>query len=556
MIRLRAGGLPDVTLTSNILFRVLAAEVSAQRSVFIPAGKTMLDLANEIGDKRLARRALEFYLAGGNLAGALESARLWLRISPDDAEAVSTEMALAAASGQTRGLTNALGKQISAAKDKTTAIAQAVAVLSRMPDRAVAFSILDSAINDGQASHLPAAHIALADMAEAAGQTDRALTEARAALAASPRSEDAAMRVFEYGLKVDQERAETDARTFIAARPDSRRLRLMLTSHLADQHKYDAAMKELAAMIKRYPEDFDLIFMQAQVAYRARALDQARALLDQFVSVQTQRQGAAAEGATDAPAALSDAYLLMARISEDQGRLDDAVSQLAMIEDGGFRYAARMRQAVIRARQGKTDQALALIDSANADTDEEVILGASTASQVLRDANRIDEAIKRLNAASIAQPASIEIKYELGMLYERKGQLKDTERLLREVIALDPGHAHAYNALGYALADRNVRLPEALKLITRALEISPQDPFILDSMGWVKFRMGDRAAAIDYLTQAYRKRPEADIAAHLGEVLWLEGDQVQALKIFKEGAGVEPGNAALLETIKRLGVKL
>ncbi len=556
MIRLRAGGLPDVTLTSNILFRVLAAEVSAQRNVFIPAGKTMLDLANEIGDKRLARRALEFYLAGGNLAGALESARLWVRISPDDAEAVSAEMALAAASGQTRGLTSALGKQISTAKDKSAAIAQAVAVLGRMPDRAVAFSILDGAISEGNASHLPAAHLALADMAEAAGQTDRALTEARAALASSPRSEDAAMRVFEYGLKVDKVRAETDARTFIAARPDSRRLRLMLTSHFADQHQYDAAMKELASMVKRYPEDFDLVFMQAQVAYRASALDQARALLDQFVSVQTQRQRAAAEGATDAPAALSDAYLLMARISEDQGRLDDAVSQLAMIEDGGFRYAARMRQAVIRARQGKTDQALALIDSANADTDEEVILGASTAAQVLRDANRIDEAIKRLSAASVAQPESIEIKYELGMLYERKGQLKEAERLLREVIAQDPGHAHAYNALGYALADRNVKLPEALKLITRALEISPQDPFILDSMGWVKFRMGERAAAIDYLTQAYRKRPEADIAAHLGEVLWLEGDRVQALKIFKEGVAAEPGNATLNETIKRLGVKL
>jgi tetratricopeptide (TPR) repeat protein len=346
-----------------------------------------------------------------------------------------------------------------------------------------------------------------------------------------------------------------DARTFIAARPDSRRLRLMLTSYYADQRQYDAAMAELNAMVKRYPEDFDLVFMQAQVAFRARNLEQARTLLDQFVSVQTQRQGALAAGATDAPSALSDAYLLMARISEDQGRLDDAVSQLSMIEDGGFRYAARMRQAVIRAKQGKTDQALALIDSANPDTDEEVVLGATTAAQVLRDANRFDDAITRLSAAIKEQPESIELKYELGMLYERKGQIKDAERLLREVIALDPGHAHSYNALGYALADRNIRLSEALTLITRALEIAPQDPFIMDSMGWIKYRMNDRVAAIDYLTQAYRKRPEADIAAHLGEVLWVQGDRDQALSIFKAGALTEPGNATLVETIKRLGVK-
>ena len=555
MIRLRAGGLPDATLTSNILFRILAAEISAQRSIYIPAGKTMLDLANEVGDARLARRALEFYLAGGNLPGALESARLWLRISPDDKEAASTEMALAAASGQTKGLTQALRKQIDVAKDKTAAIAQALAVLARMPDRSVAFSILDRAINDSNARHLPAARLALADMAQASGNAARALTEARAALAASPRSEDAALRVFEYGLKIDPAQAMLDARLFLAARPDSRRLRLMLTSYYADQHQYDAAMTELNAMVKRYPEDFDLVFMQAQVAYRARKLDQARTLLDQFVSVQTQRQGALAAGATDAPSALSDAYLLMARISEDQGRLDDAVSQLSMIEDGGLRFTARMRQALIRAKQGKTDQALALIDSANPDSDEEVVLGATTAAQVLRDANRNDEAIKRLDTAIKAQPESIELKYELGMLYERKGEIKDAERLLREVIALDPGHAHSYNALGYALADRNIRLPEALTLITRALEISPQDPFIMDSMGWIKYRMNDRTAAIDYLTQAYRKRPEADIAAHLGEVLWVQGDHDQALSIFKAGALAEPGNATLLETMKRLGVR-
>jgi tetratricopeptide (TPR) repeat protein len=246
----------------------------------------------------------------------------------------------------------------------------------------------------------------------------------------------------------------------------------------------------------------------------------------------------------------------MARIYEDQGRLDNAIEQLGKIEDTAARYPARMRQALLRARQGKIDEALAIIDAAKPETDEEVVLGASTAAQILRNADRIDDAIARLNAADLSHPDTVEIKYELAMLYERKAQLKDTERLLREVIALDPGHAHSYNALGYALADRNQRLPEALALITRALEISPQDPFIMDSMGWVKFRMGDRPAAIEYLTKAYEKRPEADIAAHLGEVLWAQGDRDTVTKIFKEGMAVEPTNATLLETVKRLGVKL
>ena len=174
----------------------------------------------------------------------------------------------------------------------------------------------------------------------------------------------------------------------------------------------------------------------------------------------------------------------------------------------------------------------------------------------MRDADRLGDAIKRLNAADKALPDTVEIKYELAMLYERDNKMRDAERLLREVIAIDPAHAHAHNALGYSLADRNQRLPEALELITRALSLAPKDPFILDSMGWVTFRMGDNQAALEYLEQAYAKRPEADIAAHLAEVLWRLGRREEAQKYLKEGAQREPKNPTLIDTAKRLGVRL
>ena len=555
IIRLRPGELPEVTLTSSLLYRILAAEVSFQRGQYIAAGSTMLELARETGDRRLARRAIEAFLAGGNLPGALEAARAWARVAPDDPEAVSTELALAAAAGQTSGLATALRKRIDDAQDKSSAIGQAAAVLGRMPDKRAALDILDRAISESKGRNLLAAHLALADMAQAAGDAPRALAEARLGLAVSPRSEEAAMRVFEYGLAVDPDKALQDARTFVASHPGSRRLRMLIAGQLAERGDFDASLAELQSMAKRSPEDFDLLFMQAQVAYRAKRLDQAKALLDQFVSIQGQRQGAAAPGATDAPAALADAYLLQARIAEDQGRLDDAVEQLGKIEEHATRYTSRMRQAVIRARQGRIDEAIAIVDAANPADDEEQTLGALTAAQILRDAGRTADAIRRLRAVEAELPDSVEIKYELAMLYERENKLAEAEKLLREVIALDPGHAHSYNALGYALADRNVRLPEALKLITRAMEIAPDDPFIMDSMGWVKFRMGDTAAAEDFLKRAYRKRPEADIAAHLGEVLWVRGQKDEARAIWKEAAIREPANSTLLETTRRFGVK-
>ena len=551
-IQLRAGQLPEVTLTSNIVFRILAAEISAQRSAFIPAGKTMLDLAKEVGDVRLARRALEFYLAGGNLAGALESSRVWLRFEPDDAEALSTEMTLSAASGQTSGLTTALRKKIDEARDKTAAIGQAMAILGRVPDKRAGLAILISVLQESQARDTLPAHIAISDLARAAGDAPRALSAAKAALNVAPRSEDAAMRVFEYGLAVDAQQAFRDAQGFAAAHPKARRLRLLLATQWAERREFDSAMAELVAMAKLDPEDIDLVFMQGQIAYRAKRLPEARNLLEQYVSRQSQRQS----GASDEASGLVDAYQLLSRIAQDQGFFDDAVSLLDKIQEPSARHNARVRQAAIRAQQGRVDDALAILDTSDPQSLEEEVLTASAGAQMLREAKRPLEAIKRLEAANERMPDTVEIKYELAMMYERNEQLNDTERLLREVIALDPGHAHSYNALGYSLADRNQRLPEALKLITRALEIAPNDPFIMDSMGWIKFRLGDYVTAVQYLEKAYRVRPEADIAAHLGEALWMLGQRDAAIEIWKKALAKEADNATLQETIKRLGVRL
>lgn len=555
-IYLRPGELPEVTMTSNVMYRILASEFSAQKGNFLPAGKTLLDLAREVGDVRLAKRSLEFYLAGGNLAGALEASRVWAKLAPDNAEAISTEMALSAAAGQTNGLATALRKQIDAAKDKKGAIANAMSVLSRMQDRREALKVLDQAINESNAKNTLSAHLALADVAQSAGDYARAVKEAKAGLMVSPRSEDAAMRVFEYGLAVDADQAVQDIKIFISAHPGARRVRLLLAGYLADKKQFDAAIAELSSMLKRSPEDFDLIYMQAQVLYRAKRMSDAQAMLDQFISVQTQRQNANPAGSTDASAALSEAYSLQARIAEEQGRLDDAFRYLAQVEDPAARHPARLRQAFIRAKQNKIDDAIAIVDSAGPETDEEYQANVLSAAQILRDANRIDEAIRRLRVADNKQPDSVEIKYELAMLYERQNKIKDAERLLREIIAIDPNHAHAHNALGYSLADRNQKLPEALKLIQRAHDLLPNDPFIMDSLGWVKFRMGDKKSAIEYLTKAYAIRPEADIGAHLGEVYWAQGDREQALKYFKQASAKDAKNPTLIETLKRLGVKI
>ncbi len=553
IIQLRPGQLPFVSLTGDIFYRVLAAEIAAQRGMYGSAAATLVNLARETGDPRLAHRALEFQLAGGNLAGALDAARVWARLAPYDSEATSTELALAAANGQTAGLAQALRTRIDAAPDKATAIAQALGVLSRMNDRRLALRILDESLSD-KVRRLPVAHAALADVANAAGDYERAASEARAALAADPASEAAAQRVLEYGSKVDPVAAQAAARAYAARYPDARKLRLMLAGQLAERGDYDAALAELQAMSRRSPEDFDLYFMQAQLAYRAGRLDQARGLLGQYLQVQDQRQQASIPGSTDADAAATDARVLLARIAEDQGRYDEAIGHLDRIDDPSMRFSAHMRQATLRARQGRIDDALAMIDAAEPRDDDERVLAILTKAQVLRDGERLDQAIAMLEEADRAMPDTVEVKYELAMLYERRGRFDRLEQLLRQVIALDPDHAHAYNALGYTLADRNQRLSEALDLITQALELSPDDPFILDSMGWVKFRLGEPGSAVEYLQRAYAQRPEADIGAHLAEVLWSQGRRDRAVELLREAYRKDPGNRTVQDTLKRLGV--
>lgn len=555
-ITLQAGGLPHVALTADILYKVLAAEIAVQRGAILPAANTTLALARETADPRLAQRAVELYAAIGDVQGALNAAEVWQANAPDDQDAIATRLALSAAAGKTAGLAEALADKIRASANKREALSRTIDVLRRMPDRAQALRLLEIAIEKSNVQGTLAAYMALADVAQAAGDHARALDEAQKALRLQPDSEDAAMRVLEYGALVDAPAAIDRARAFARAYPAARQLRLMLAGQLSEQGNVQGALDELALMSSQYPEDFDLLFVRAQLAYQDGQLAESRRLLEQYVDVQSQRQDAIAVGASDAMAALADAYSLLARIAQDQGQPDQAIQWLGRIEDPSARYAARLRQATIRADQGRIDEAVAMIDAAQPIDQDEKLIGVLTMAQILRDAQRYDQAIERLAQADDEIVDAIEIKYELGMLLERRQRYSEMETYLREVIELDPGYAHAYNALGYSLADRGLRLDEAHDLINRAHQILPQDPYILDSLGWVKFKQGDNEQALTYLRQAYDIEPQAEIAAHLGEVLWQMGRRDEAREVWRNGADLDGGNAVLQKTMQRFGVAM
>jgi len=554
-IWLRQGDLPSVRLTSDILYRLLVAEIAAQRSSFDTASELMYGLARETSDPRLARRAFQFAMAARDLPGALRAARQWVLVSPNDPDAVASSLALAASSGQTTGLAGNLRARVEQAVNKEQAIAEAASIVAKMNDKRVAYQVLEEALPES-VRDIPLAHLALADAAWAAEDPVTALEASRAALELAPNSEMAAQRVLEYGLGVDSRAAIRETEAYVERHPDMRRLRLLLVNRLVARHEFDAALAQVASMRQRAPEDFDLLYTEAEVNVRAERYERAKALLGEYIAVQEQRGSALPDKATTAGGDASDARLLLVQIAEKEGDRDEAIRQLDLIDDPGVRFQAQIHKAVLVSRNGDLEGARRTLQALSPQNDDERTVLALTAASIHRDSGRSDEAIAVLEQADADMPDTAELKYDLAMLYERQGRYDDFERLMRQIIEIAPDNANAYNSLGYTFADRNVNLHEAEELLEQALELEPDNPYILDSVGWYLYRTGDYSGALEYLRRSWHQLPSAEVAAHLGEVLWAMQRKAEARDIWKKGLEQDPDNEVLQKTLQRFGVRL
>jgi Flp pilus assembly protein TadD len=243
---------------------------------------------------------------------------------------------------------------------------------------------------------------------------------------------------------------------------------------------------------------------------------------------------------------------VLGQIAEDQKQWPRAIEWYESIQSGDHVMPARMRTANALAKQGKLDEARAYLKRVAADNPEDAVQATVAEAQLLRDAQRHKDAFALLSEALDKQPEQPELLYDLALTAEKLERFDLLEQHLRKLIEVKPDHAHAYNALGYSFAERNTRLPEARKLIEKALELAPEDYFIIDSLGWVLYREGDLKGAARELRRAYSGRPDAEIGAHLGEVLWMLGERDEARRIWDESLKAGPENETLLKTIKRL----
>ena len=353
-------------------------------------------------------------------------------------------------------------------------------------------------------------------------------------------------------------------RRHLAARPDSNAVRLLYVRSLLGAQRYADATVQLETLTRGAPQMAQAWLTLGALHLQLREPVQAIAALEKYVALvqagDPAAVGIAPAGDDDAPASKEDAlargWLLLSRAADLQGDFKAAEAWLAKIDDPQRALEVQVRRASLLAREGKVAQARELIRRIPEREPGDARAKALAEAQVLRDAKLWADANTVLAQANQRFPDDVDLIYEQSMMFEKLNRMNDMERLLRRAIELKPDFQQAYNALGYSLAERNVRLPEARTLIRKALELSPGEPSITDSLGWVEYRLGNRDEAIRLLREAYRGQPDAEIAAHLGEVLWVSGQLDEARRIWREARARDAKNDVLQETLARLRVNL
>lgn len=543
-------------LNAPLFYQLLLGEMNVREGDPGAGYSLILDAARRARDPQLYQRAVEVALQARSGDAALAAARAWAQELPGSLEADRFVLQILLALNrvaETGAVLRELIRDTPPAErsDTINAIPQTFA---RVQDKALAASVVREAVTPSltQAETAAAAWTTVGRMELAQNRNAAALEAARQGHSAEPASPYPALLALELF-----ERGESNAEPLILRQINASGRRsandtavaLNYARLLIDLQRNGDARRELASLTTRQPDEAEAWLLLASVQLQDNALGEAKASLGQFLRL--------TQGTTDPRMRRlqTQAFLMAAQVAEKQGDIAGAGAWLDRIESPDDVMAAQVRRASLLARQGRMAEGRALLRSQPERRPGDARLKLLAEAQLLRDFKAFREAYDVYGEAVRRFPEDPDLLYEQAMVAEKADRMADMERLLRELIRRKPDFHHAYNALGYSLADRNQRLPEAKALIEKAVSMAPDDPFIQDSLGWVEFRLGNLPRAIEILSAAYRKRPDAEIAAHLGEALWVAGRRDEARKIWREGLITASDNETLLSTLKRLQVQ-
>ncbi|WP_298600148.1 tetratricopeptide repeat protein [Zoogloea sp.] len=527
---------PAQELTPQILYQLMLAEVAGARGQVSLAAQSYLDLARRTRDARIARRAAELAIFARQADLVTEASRLWLDLEPGSERAQQLTAGAMTSAARIDELQAQLAKALATQGERIGgALLGLNRGLARIPDKVLIRRLVNQ-LTEPYLDH-PEAHFARANAAYVAGDPAGASAAIDGALALRPDWEQAVILRAQLQQEQSPGAGVGVLRDYLAVHPEAREPRLTLARLLVAGRQFGPAREQFEILLQRSPDDRDVVHAVALLAMQqgdwAVAEKQFKRLLELGHSE---------------PDTLR---MYLGQIADQAKRPDDAIAWYKAVGPGGQYVMAQGRIAQLLAAGGKMAEARQHLQAAAREVPAERAQYALLESQLLRDGNRSQDAFDVLDAALRAEPENPELLYESALMAERVGRIEVMEGRLRKLIALKPDHAHAYNALGYSLADRKQRLDEAEALVRKGLALTPEDPFIIDSLGWVLYRRGELAGALEQLQKAFGLRADPEIAAHLGEVLWMLGRRDEAARVWKDAAKANPDNPVLADVIKK-----
>jgi tetratricopeptide (TPR) repeat protein len=523
-------------LTGRVVYQVLLAEIALQRGNADLASKAYADLALRTRDPKILERTVEVAGYARRLDLALEAARLWLEVEPSSLRAQQMLTGVLVLSDKLDDLAPHLIRMLEIDKDALgTNLLGLNRMLARNPDRQGAFRLIDKVC--APFFGIAEAHYAVAMAASSAGERARALAEVRRALELRPDWEMAALLEAQLLARDSTTEAIASLQRFVERNPGAREVELHLARALVGDKRYAEAKQHFDRLLREYPNNPEIVYPVAILALQQNDMALAEAQLKHLLTLDFQDK--------------SVVYFYLGQIADESKRSNEAIANYARVGAGEQYLPAQVRSAHLLATQGKLDAARKQLRDVQVNSPLERVHLTIAEAQLLREAKQTQEAFNLLDGVLSQQPEQPDLLYETALLAERLGRMDILETYLRKLIALKPDSAQAYNALGYSYADRNQRLPEARELIEKALKLAPEDPFILDSLGWVLYRQGDFLGALVQLEHAYALRPDPEIAAHLGEVFWMLGRKDDAQRTWREAQKKHPANEELAGVVKK-----
>lgn len=533
-------------LSAPLFFNILVGELSAQSGDVASAYSLMLDAARTTRSPALYERTVNIALRARAGDSALQAAQAWSTAHPTSADAARYELQILLGLNRLVDIAAPAKRLLAAvpADEKVATINLLGRLIGRASDKQLAVTVAAQALSGelNQPATAGAAWAALGALRLAAGNSEGALEAAKTGASRTPLAPEPALLALSL-MDAKSPGAEALVLAYLQTRQASSDVRMGYARRLVEAQRFADASTQLVLLTSEAPSYAEAWLLRGSLEFQSKKLDDAQASLRRYTALATSNGQARGR---------AQAAVLLSQIAESKGDLEEALRVLDAVPASQDPARLQSRRAALLAKQGKLDQARALIRAIPERETQDAREKINAEVQLLRQAKQYQAVYDTLQSALAASPQDPDLLYELATAAEKLGRPDEMESLLRQLITSHPTYHNAYNALGYSLADRNLRLPEARQLIQKALEYAPNEPYIVDSLGWVEFRSGNLTEALRLLQEAFRNQPDAEIAAHLGEVLWVMGRTEQAQAVWKQGLELNPANEVLRETMERL----